>query len=76
MSGSMSSLKQGVPLCCSHDSGDNVDMVLLPMEEEIEPVHHMGAGLCAGGVDDNDEFYHDLQLATSGGLRGTNMSHL
>ncbi|CAG5130221.1 unnamed protein product [Candidula unifasciata] len=60
----------------SHDSEDNVDMVLLPMEEEIEPVHHMGAGLCAGGVEDSDEFYQDLQLATSGALRGTNMLHL
>lgn len=46
------------------------------MEEEIEPVHHMSAGLCAGGVDDVDEFYQDLQLATSSSLRGANLSHL
>ncbi|GFN95270.1 Gyrb_0 protein [Plakobranchus ocellatus] len=32
----------------SHDSGDTIDMVLLPMEEEIEPVLRMGTLLCGG----------------------------
>ncbi|KAI8746408.1 hypothetical protein BgiBS90_033175 [Biomphalaria glabrata] len=61
----------------NHDNNDNVDMVLLPMEEEIEPVHHMGAGLCAGGVDEDDDLYHDIsgQLATSGRL-GSNTGYM
>ncbi|KAH9498189.1 hypothetical protein Btru_007917 [Bulinus truncatus] len=62
----------------SHDNSDNVDMVLLPMEEEIEPVHHMSGGLCAGGVDDDDDLYHDIsgQLATSGKLGGGSMGYM
>ncbi|GFR59761.1 pyroglutamyl-peptidase 1 [Elysia marginata] len=41
----------------SHDSNDNIDMVLLPMEEEIEPVLRMGSILCSGsgaGIYDSD----------------------
>ncbi|CAL1535469.1 unnamed protein product, partial [Lymnaea stagnalis] len=61
----------------SHDSGDNVDMVLLPMEEEIEPVHHL-SGLCAGGVGDDDDVYHDCngQLATLSKFGGNNVGYL
>ncbi|KAK3731783.1 hypothetical protein RRG08_035447 [Elysia crispata] len=33
----------------SHDNSDNIDMVLLPMEEEIEPVLRMGSLLFSGG---------------------------
>ena len=33
----------------SHDSGDNIDMVLLPMEEEIEPALRMGSLMCGSG---------------------------
>lgn len=61
----------------SHDSGDNVDMVLLPMEEEIEPVHHL-SGLCAGGVDDDDDVYRDCngQLAALAKFGGSNVGYL
>lgn len=41
---------------CSHDNNDNIDMVLLPMEEEIEPVLRLGL-MCSGGgagISDGD----------------------
>ncbi|XP_005094694.1 uncharacterized protein LOC101850074 isoform X2 [Aplysia californica] len=80
--GSNSSGGSEDPLCS--ELGDNVDMVLLPMEEEIEPVH-LG-GLCAGGgviggSQDGDDLYEQHfgnSAHFAGGLgsgRPTNVPH-